>query len=40
MHDLLQAFFPLQEDCKNHLTHRAVPEDITVVIGTVDEEMM
>ena len=28
------------EDCKNHLTHRAVPENITVVIRTVDEDMM
>jgi hypothetical protein len=28
------------DDCKNHLTHRAVPENITVVIGTVDEDMM
>jgi hypothetical protein len=29
-----------KEDCKNHLTHRAVPENITIVIGTVDEDMM
>jgi hypothetical protein len=28
------------EDCKNHLTHRAVPENITVVIRIVDEDMM
>ena len=25
-----------KEDCTNHLTRRAVPENITVVIGTVD----
>jgi hypothetical protein len=29
-----------KEDCKHHLTHRAVPENITIVIGTVDEDMM